>query len=81
MANEMTQDMADIIGAANGDSGCRMVVKIMREDEPERYTAELRHCLFDGYVDRLDEGATMIIATRAGIAARHSAVNRGVVRA
>jgi hypothetical protein len=81
MANEMTQGMADIIGAANGDSGCRMVVKIMREDEPARYMVELRHCLFDGYVDRLDKGKTVIFATRAGIAARRAAIDAGMVRA
>lgn len=76
----MTQEMADIIGAAAGDPGCRGVVSIMREDEPELYNAEWRHCLDQGYVYG-DPATRRQVATDAGTQARRAAINAGTVRA
>lgn len=77
----MTQHMADIIGAAAGDPGCRAVVEILREDEHETYLAEWRHAWMSGYIARRDQLAGGTVATEKGTAARRAAIDCGEVRA
>lgn len=75
----MTQEMADIIGAAALDPGCKVVVRIMKEDEPELYLSELRHCIFSNYMIRMDDGSLAV--TGYGVDSRREAIDAGTVRA
>jgi hypothetical protein len=78
---EMTQHMADIIGAAQGDPGCRAMASILEEDEPQIYAAELFHCLDEGYVVRYGDFSGTVQVTTAGESARGAAISEGTVRA
>lgn len=76
----MTQNMADLIGAAAGDPGCRMMTTVLEEDAPEIYAAEMFHCIDQGYVVRMDATGA-IQATSHGDQARRAAIDSGEVRA
>lgn len=81
MTTEMTQHMADIIGAAQGDPGCRAMSRILEEDEPEVYVAEWRRAFDQGFITRREpaEGGTSV--TPLGETARRTAITEGTVRA
>lgn len=74
----MTQTMADIIGGALGDPGHAGEATFLKAINPEAHAAELRHCLFDGYVSVQDE---TVFATEAGRIAFQTALASGQVRA
>jgi hypothetical protein len=79
----MTQQMADIIGTAAGDPGCRMMTMVLEEDAPEVFENELSHCIDKGYVEWYTSPTIgpKLDATVKGEAARRAAITAGEVRA
>jgi len=82
----MTQQMADIIGTAAGDPGCRMMTMVLEEDAPEVFENELSHCIDKGYVEwymspMIGRKLDTAVATVKGEAARRAAITAGEVRA
>jgi len=74
----MTQEMADIIGTAAGDPGCKIMATGLEEDEPKAYASELFHCIDQVFVCHI---GGVLRATEHGVMMRRAAIDAGEVRA